>query len=218
MERGVVKLEQLLQRPDIWQANRPIQQDDRQCISSGYTELDQALSGGWPRVGLMELLVPQQGIGELSLLLPALSSLSQAGHWLAWVQPPWVPCAVAVQNAGVDLSRLLIVKTEKAADCLWAMEQILRSGIFAGVLGWPQVLSTKAQRRLQLAAEAGGCWGTVFSRRPAGAAMSVLRLQLLANAQHLSVKILKARGSWSSKSISLSRHVVDSALFSPFGS
>ena len=169
----------------------------------------------------MELLVPQQGIGELSLLLPALGSLSQKGHWLAWVQPPWVPGVIALQNAGVDLSRLLVVKTEKTTDCLWAMEQILRSGVFAAVLGWPKTISTRAQRRLQLAAEAGECWGTVFScgQRPADAAMAMLRLQLLADGQQLSVKILKARGSWSSQSVSLScRHVMDRALFSPFGS
>src|SRR5690242_410013 len=42
-------------------------------ISSGFHELDEALpGGGWPTRNLTELLLPAEGLGEISLLGPSL--------------------------------------------------------------------------------------------------------------------------------------------------
>ena len=57
---------------------------------SGYTPLDELLpGGGWPHRGLIELLLQQNGIGEMRLLLPALQRL--AGQRIALLQPPHLP-------------------------------------------------------------------------------------------------------------------------------
>ena len=57
---------------------------------SGYPQLDELLpGGGWPRRGLIELLLQQNGIGEMRLLLPALQRFS--GQRIALLQPPHLP-------------------------------------------------------------------------------------------------------------------------------
>ena len=73
------------------------------------------------------------------------------------------PAAAAL---GVPLERTVIVQPRNHADALWALEQSLRSGAAAVVLGWIGALPNAAFRRLQLAAETGGSLG--FLLRPIG--------------------------------------------------
>ena len=69
--------------------------------ATGFAALDAALPArGWPVGGIAELLVGACGIGETSLLLPALAALTSAGGWVAFVAPPHEPCAPALVNAG----------------------------------------------------------------------------------------------------------------------
>ncbi len=222
------KLEELLKtQPALWRGRD--QHNDYASVPTGYPQLDNALpSGGWAVGCLTELLLEQHGIGELSLLLPGLqhvtadsqsfkdqSSGNQSsggqslgnqsfrGQWAAFVNPPYLPYAPALANAGVNLERLLIVNTDNDNDTLWATEQLLRAGIFAAVVGWVNRTSAQKQRRLQLAAELGKTWATIY--RPASAqdqhSPAALRMVVgLSNhhshnaAQHLSLNIIKSRG------------------------
>jgi len=131
-------------------------------IPTGFTALDQALpANGWGVGGVTELLLDQHGIGELSLLLPGLRSTTDTG-WAALINPPHVPYAPAFSNAGVTLERLLIINSGDDINTLWAAEQVLRSGLFGAVVVWVQKSSAQRQRRLQLAAETGNSWATVY--------------------------------------------------------
>lgn len=167
------------------------------ALPTGFAGLDAALGGGWPAAALTEILPEREGIGELSVLLPALARLSRAGGWLAWVDPPRVPYAPALAAQGVDLSRLVVVRGGGGDGALWAAEQALRAPDCSAVLLWPAALSPRALRRLQLAAEAGATRGLLFRRgevaaRPSPAA---LRLRLAgAAAGGLRVEILRSRG------------------------
>jgi protein ImuA len=69
---------------------------------------------------------------------------------------------------GLDLRRLLVVHARSETDVLWAMEESLRSGAVAGVVGEITNLPRVAPRRLQLAAETGGA--TALLLRPTSAA------------------------------------------------
>jgi cell division inhibitor SulA len=112
------------------------------------------------------------------------------------VAPPYRPYAPAWQRAGVRLAGLQVVDAS-ARDALWAMEQALRAGSCAAVLGWPMTADDKALRRLQVAAESGQCLGVAF--RPARAAANPspapLRLQLDADAAGRRLRVLKCRGA-----------------------
>jgi len=163
------KLDALLKsEPALWRGSD--QHNEYASIPTGYPQLDNVLpSGGWSVGCLTELLVEQHGIGELSLLLPGLHNVTanhegnlQGNQWAAFVNPPYLPYAPAFANAGVNLERLLIVNTDNDTDSLWAIEQLLRAGIFAAVVGWVNRTTAQKQRRLQLAAELGKTWATVY--------------------------------------------------------
>ncbi len=64
---------------------------------------------------------------------------------------------------GLDPGRLIVVRARKEREVLWAMEEGLRSGPLAAVVGETGVLNLTASRRLQLAAETGGTIGIAVS-------------------------------------------------------
>jgi len=149
-------------------------------VSTGFAALDAGLpGGGWPRHGLVEILTPRPGVGELYLLLPVLASLSRGSpaRWCTWVSPPHEPYAPALESQGVAVDRMLVVRTHLP---LWAHEQALRSGACGMALGWLPRVSPRAIRRLQLAAEQGRALGVLFrSQRFAHlASPAMLRLSL----------------------------------------
>ncbi|MGB8299498.1 MAG: SOS cell division inhibitor, partial [Azonexus sp.] len=84
-----VVLAEVLARGDVWRGDT-LASLPAATIPSGHAELDAELpGGGWPCGNLTEILVDRSGLGEMTLLLPALARLSQAGGWLALVAPPW---------------------------------------------------------------------------------------------------------------------------------
>ncbi|MCH8249724.1 MAG: translesion DNA synthesis-associated protein ImuA [Proteobacteria bacterium] len=201
-----MSLEKLLENPRVWRGSSQI--DARARLVSGYPELDRCLpGGGWPLEALTEILIGQYGMGELRLLMPALAQLSaeeiqtHTGEytepgWIAWVAPPFQPYAPALQQYGIDLSRMLIVRPKDDSELLWSAEQALSSGTCAAVLLWPDTLDDKGSRRLQLAAEKGHSWAIAF--RPLAArqqpSAAALRLELESTGQGTRVHILKSRG------------------------
>ena len=192
----VRSIDELLRHPDVWRA-RDQHHSQPPGLPTGFTALEYCLPcGGWPREGLIELLTDQSGIGELRLLMPALAALcgeQHEGGWLAWVSPPYQPYAPALAACGIDVERVLVVRSGPAA---WVMEQALRSGSCSAVLGWVDGIDMSGLRRLQLAAEQTGCLAVLFrrsqeSRLPSPA---LLRIMLAASHAGLEVRILKSRG------------------------
>lgn len=166
-------------------------------IPSGFPALDAELpGGGWPVGALTEFLPEHEGIGEVRALGPALARLSSTGRWLAWIAPPYLPYAPALQAAGIDLARVMIVRTRSPQDTLWALEQALQSGACGAVLGWPQRVSFAQLRRLQIAAAGSPALALLF-RSPLAAreaSPAALRLHLQSVRGELAVKILKRHG------------------------
>ncbi len=172
-------------------------------LPTGYAELDDCLpGGGWPRYALNEILVSRFGEAELQLLAPALRRLcaadnaDEAAYWLTWVAPPHIPYAPALAAAGVSLARILMVRTRRSRDALWAAEQAMRSGTCRAVLLWSEQADTRHLRRLQLAAEEGQCWAVIV--RPesvqAQASPAAVRLRLVSDEDATHFDLLKVRG------------------------
>jgi protein ImuA len=175
----------------------------RAVIPTGFRELDRALpGGGWPLGAITEILVDGYGIGELGLLMPALAALTKEDparpkKWVAWIAPPFIPYAPALQQHGVDIDRLLMIHpTAGVKSRLWAIEQAVRSGSSAAVLAWVATADDVILRRLQLAAEEQGCWVLLF--RPASAWLqrspAALRVLLSRAREATRVEIVKCRG------------------------
>jgi hypothetical protein len=191
----------------------------RAVIPTGFGELDRHLpGGGWPLGAITEVFVDGYGIGELGLLMPALAALTKDDpakppKWVAWIAPPFVPYAPALQQHGLNIDRLLMIHpTSGNKNRLWAIEQVVRSGSSVGVLAWVAAADAGRDargramqgaiaedvmlRRLQLAAEDQGCWVLLF--RPASASQqrspAALRIRLSQAQAATRVQIFKCRG------------------------
>ncbi|WP_229257913.1 translesion DNA synthesis-associated protein ImuA [Duganella margarita] len=181
--------------PDVWRASElavsraPVQ-------PTGHAPLDAQLpNGGWPRSTLVELLLQQSGIGELQLLKPILRALAKDQR-IALVQPPYLPHARALKTWGIDTSRLLWLRADRAGDAQWATEQILRNGSCGAVVLWQTHIRSESLRRLHLAAQSTDTW--FWLMRPLSCASEAspapLRLGLRPAVGGVAVDVLKRRG------------------------
>ncbi|MGO4378582.1 translesion DNA synthesis-associated protein ImuA [Pseudoduganella sp. RAF53_2] len=137
--------------PSLWFASQLAQSTTR-CVDTGYAALSAQLpGGGWPTGTLIELLLQQNGIGEMRLLHPALAGLTRP---IVMLQPPQVPQVLGLSALGLQPSQLVWVKnTGRAADGQWAAEQALRSGCCGAVLLWDKHVRGESLRRLHMAAQ-----------------------------------------------------------------
>lgn len=147
--------------PGLWRAGQLGRAGRLPVCPTGHDALTAELpGGGWPAGGVTELLLAQDGAGELRLLMPALRTLAAAGRRVALVNPPYLPNAAGI--AGLPPRQLYWVRPPAAAtlasrrtDMLWAAEQMLRSQAFGAVLVWLGTARPEALRRLQVLAQAG---------------------------------------------------------------
>jgi cell division inhibitor SulA/protein ImuA len=192
---GDAKLARLLEHPAIWRGRGGAAH--QRGLPTGFAALDAYLPGyGWPRTGLIEILVSRFGSGELYLLLPALAALTRAAaaRWCVWVAPPLMPFAPALASQGVALDRVAVVG---GARPLWALEQALGSGACDVALAWARQPKAREIRRLQLAAERGQTLGVLFRPRRAAreATTAVLRLSLEPITAGVRITLLTGRGA-----------------------
>jgi hypothetical protein len=186
-------LARILENPAVWRGRSASR---IATVSSGFASLDDALpGGGWPRVGLVEILLPDTGIGELTLLMPALAALScePIARWCTWIAPPFEPFAPALTSHGIALERVLVVRTRKP---LWAFEQALGSGACVAALAWTTSAHPREIRRLQLATERGRTLGVLFRepRSARGSTYAALRLRLTSITDGVRIAFVKSRG------------------------
>lgn len=197
-------LAELLHHPLLWRGDELARADD--AVPSGFACLDRELpGGGWPRATLTELCLDAEGIGELSLLMPALTHLAQAGEWIALVDPPHVPYAPAFAARGIAPGRLIVIDAGEDKQRWWAAEQVLRANSAGALLFWPRSLSDQRTRRLQLAAQEGKALAFLFAStaRVAQPSPSPLRIKLASAENRLELDIFKRRGGAASGTLRL---------------
>jgi len=195
-------LETLLEKnPAIWKGASQTIDVRPEGISSGYQTLDAVLPwNGWPSQGLIEI-ISARDIGELHLLLPALSSLSRQQQSSVWIAPPHTPYAPALVRAGIALEHVFIIQPDiTRQQQLWSLEKALQTADCPLVLAWLRQLDIPVLRRLQLAAQTGNTLGVLFHQRHISNSPSVLQLavqsgKLPETHGKLEVQVLKARGS-----------------------
>jgi len=187
------RLARLLEHPAIWRGRSAAHVA---TWPTGFAVLDAGLpGGGWPRAGLVEVLTPRIGLGELALIMPALADLTalMPPRWTAWIAPPLEPYAPALAAHGLALERQLIVRTEIP---LWAMEQALVSGACEVALAWVRRAQPRSLRRLQLATERGRTLGFLFRALSSARESSpaALRVQFEPTSTGARLTLLKSRG------------------------
>lgn len=196
---------QLLKNQGIWQAATSTLAPT--AMSTGYQQLDKQLHySGWPQGALTEVLINQNGIGEIRLLAPLLANLNKHPGYITWVNPPYEPYPPALLKNQLDLNRIIVVRTHDIHDCIWASQQALASNACSAVLVWlPSKNLSKEIRKLNLAAKAGKCWGFLFrsqqfQQQPSAAP---LRIVLCGEKRQHKLSIIKQPGGWSGQEVSL---------------
>jgi cell division inhibitor SulA len=202
----------------LWRADDLPADDAALARPSGFAALDAELpGGGWPQGQLVELLLDTPGLGELSLLAPALAAVSAEQRACVWVLPVHddarpaarisatapMPYAPALQAAGIALARCMFVQPATPRESAWALEQALRTGQLGAVIGWlPETTQHgsdadfRALRRLHLLAARHRVLVFVLrsTRHASAPSPAALRLQLGQQDGQLQVQVLKRRG------------------------
>ncbi len=144
-------------------------------------EIDAALPwGGLPLACLHEIVAADQAAAT-GFVAVVLGRLSARGPVL-WCLPRGAAQDLyppGLTSFGLAAERLIVVRGRDRTELLWAMEEGLRCPRLGGVVAEIPELDLTAQRRLQLAAEAGGTTGFALqppTARPAGAATTRWRV------------------------------------------
>jgi protein ImuA len=150
---------------------------DRPCLALGIDEVDRRLAGGGLAAGLHEAAAATPSLGDeaaASLFLAALAARfsrreSDAGQVL-WALARRDLFAPGLAAAGLTPERVLYAECRNDEEVLAVMEEGLRHGSLAAVIGEAGRAEMAALRRLQLAAEEGGTAALLLRRwRKAGA-------------------------------------------------
>lgn len=156
----------------IWQSGGRCQGAPA-AVTLGLDAIDRTLPwGGLPVACLHEITAGAAADGAaagfaaalLARLAAAEGARPRPALWCAAGDGPYGP---ALAGYGLDSRRLMLVRGRSDTDLLWAMEESLRSGAVAAVLGEVHEADLTASRRLQLAAETGRA--TALLLRPAHA-------------------------------------------------
>lgn len=156
-------------------------------ISTGCDEIDGLLGDGGLALGRLHEIITAEagdypaagtahgtGLGLAALWAATVAGSHQgagSGGPVLWVGGWPAPYAPGLADFGLDPARLLVVPARRSAERLWVMEEAIRSGAVAAVVGEVADADPLATRRLQLAAAEGG--GMVLLIRPV--AHSLLR-------------------------------------------
>ncbi|MEN2988226.1 hypothetical protein WG926_07915 [Tistrella sp. BH-R2-4] len=160
-------------------------------ISTGCDEIDGLLGDGGLALGRLHEIITAEagdypaagtahgtGLGLAALWAATVAGGHQgadqgigSGGPVLWVGGWPAPYAPGLADFGLDPARLLVVPARRSAERLWVMEEAIRSGAVAAVVGEVADADPLATRRLQLAAAEGG--GMVLLIRPV--AHSLLR-------------------------------------------
>ena len=147
-------LEDLRARIRRLERHAPERDDPPGALALGAPGIDGALPwGGLPRASLHEIIGGDGAAsGFCAALLARLAGDRGSVLWCRRGRDLYGPGLAAF---GLDPGRLIVVRGRTPTDILWAMEEGLRSGSLAAVLGETDGIGPTAARRLQLAAEAG---------------------------------------------------------------
>lgn len=190
-----VQLEQLLRRADLWRGRVQAVLPQGAC-STGFAPLDAALlHKGWPLGCLIEICQESAAAVDWYLCAHGLKGVKGG---IALLNPPNVPFAQGLIQLGIDLERLVIVRTDNQADFVQSFVELSSRDVCGALMAWqPQQALSYAQVRKCLLATAQSA-GLSFLFRPAIAGFASspasLRLQLSLKAAHVQVRILKQRG------------------------
>jgi len=99
-------------------------------LSTGLAPVDWLLGGGFPRGRLSEITGPLSS-GRTSLAFTLSAAATRAGEVVAWIDEADAFDPASARDAGIDLDRLLWIRTPGIREALCAAERLLTARGFA---------------------------------------------------------------------------------------
>jgi protein ImuA len=91
-----------------------------------------------------------------------LATLMRSGGVSLWISSSRTLFPPALKSFGIDPEKIIFIDLQKEKDILWTMEEALKCGGLATVVGEMQEISFTASRRLQLAVEQSQVTGFIL--------------------------------------------------------
>jgi hypothetical protein len=105
----------------------------RPRITTGVAALDALLGGGWPQGKVGELVGPASS-GRSAAAAAAVAAATARGEVTAWLDPADAFDPASMAAAGVDLERVLWVRSRGVGEAVRAAELVLETGGFTVVV------------------------------------------------------------------------------------
>ncbi|WP_254509056.1 ImuA family protein [Anatilimnocola floriformis] len=166
-------------------------------LATGSAALDAILAGGI-RWGTLVEWLGEDGCGATSLALAVAQQACQDGQSLVVIDPRRRFYPPAAENI---LSKTIVTWPATDSDQEWTALQALRSPAIGAVLWWPEKLTERTFRRLQLAAESGRSLGLLVRSaavigKPSWAELRLLVRSLAAETgRRFQVEVVRYRGA-----------------------
>lgn len=133
--------------------------DSGQVVSAGSAAMNRLLpEGGYPKGALVQWL-GHEGLGASYLALLAAKAACAEGGALVVIDPDRQFFPPAAASIGINMSNLIVLRSESENDLFWSVDQALRCSAVGAVWGPMRTIDERWFRRFQLSAEASGCLG-----------------------------------------------------------
>jgi protein ImuA len=139
------------------------------AINVGWGQMDDAFpNGAFPLGAVHEFLCSgsEDGAPTSGFIAGLLAPLMRNRGVTIWISSSRKLFPPALKIFGIEPDRIIFLDLQKEKDVIWAMEEALKCGALAAVVGEMREISFTASRRLQLAVEQSQVTGFIFRCNP----------------------------------------------------
>ena len=115
---------------------------------------------------ITEIVTSSSGeLNDIPLLMPLLAQLSHEDRWFAWISPPVNLPRALLQDAGIDLNKVILLYPDAQHSVLQLAKKALSAGTCHAVISWAEEISEHEIKNLEQSAQQGRSNGILIRRR-----------------------------------------------------
>ncbi|BBB29569.1 cell division inhibitor SulA [Neptunomonas japonica] len=114
---------------------------------------------------ITEIVTRSGELNDMPLLMPLLAQLSHEDRWFAWVAPPTNLPRSLLQDAGIDLNKVILLYPDEHHSVLQLAKKALSTGTCHAVISWAEEISEHEIKNLEHSAQQGCSNGILIRRR-----------------------------------------------------